>query len=112
MQALCPCCFKRYKDVWSNRSCNCTAKLIDVSAELVGVVKSLINLGFKVAGAYCDTLEDLDSGGKRTKIDIVFESLYPHTIFDDLPPDWELGDFNRVIDDEVVGEPFTILTCV
>jgi len=110
MAAMCPNCFKVYSDVWSVRSCNCKTKLIEVSTELVNAVKLLINLGFKVTRAYYETLDNNDDS-KTTKIYIVFETLYPHSLFYQLPPEWEIGDYHRVIDDEVVGSPVSILTC-
>jgi len=112
MLAMCPGCFKLYSDNSSKPSCNCTDKAISVSIELVNVVKMLINRGFKVSYANCHTQEDQGGSGKITQIDIDFGVEYPESMFNELPPDWEITDSYPVLDNEILGEPFTVLTCV
>lgn len=112
MMAMCPSCFELSSDILSKPCCTCAAKPIRVSVELVNIVKILINLGFKVAYANCETSEDSDSRGKVTQISIDFETLYPEEMFYELPPDWELTDSYPVLNNEVLGEPFSVLTCV
>lgn len=109
MAGLCPGCLRRYKYAWSKPRCDCGLRLLDVSDELVRAVKRLIKLGFEVYGAHHVTLENRHGNGKHTGIYIEFNSLYPDSIFYQLPPDWKLIAFRRELGDNKVLE-FSILT--
>ena len=111
MKAMCPSCFKLYSDIGSNPYCTCTAKTIAISEELVDIVKMLIERGFQITGAKCDTQYKRFESGKVTRIDIDFEAMYPSSLFAELPPNWELTDSYPIIDNQYLGEPFSVLAC-
>ena len=112
MMTMCPGCFELYSEIWIKPCCTCTDKTISVSVELIGVVKMLIGRGFKVAYANCHTYKDQEGSGKVTQICIEFGIEYPQSVFDELPPGWIVSDSYPVVDNKVLGTPFTILTCV
>lgn len=112
MMTMCPSCYELYSDIWSKPCCKCDTKTISVSAELIRVTQLLLSRGFRVFSATCDT--DKDSGGNYvTRIDIYFEELYPDSLFQELPPDWEICDYYHVADGgQALERPASILTCV
>lgn len=112
MLTLCPSCFEIYSDNSSKTSCTCTDKAVNVSVDLLDVVNMLINRGFKVLNASCNTFKDKDGSGKVTQIDIPFKEKYPEYIFAELPPDWSIYEFNIVKDNQVLKTKYTGLSCV
>lgn len=112
MMTMCPSCFELYSEIWSKPCCGCGYKTVSVSIELIGVVKLLINRGFKVAYANCTTHKDKSDSGKTTQIIIEFGVAYPESIFGELPPDWTIYEFNRVKDNQIMEPKLTGLSCV
>lgn len=112
MMTMCPSCFELYSEIWSKPCCGCGYKTVSVCIELIGVAKLLINRGFKVSYATCNTYKDQDGSGKVTQICIDFRDEYPKAIFEELPPDWVTTDSYPVIDGQILESPFTVLTCV
>lgn len=109
MMTMCPSCFELYSEIWLKPCCSCGHKTLSVSAELVAVAKLLINRGFKVSYANCNTHKDQDGSGKVTQICICFGAEYPEAIFEELPPDWIISDSYLVVDNQILEPPFTVL---
>lgn len=112
MMTMCPSCFELYSEIWSKPCCGCGYKTVSVSIELLGVVKALINRGFKVSYANCNTHKDQDGSGKVTQMCIDLGADYPQALFDELPPDWIVTDSYPVVDNQILEPPFTVLNCV
>ena len=109
---MCPSCLGLYADIWSKPCCKCNTKTISVSVELIRVSQLLIDRGFRVYTATCDTDKD-SCGNYVTRIDIYFDALYPDELFCELPPDWEICDYYHVVDGgQALERPASILTCV
>jgi hypothetical protein len=109
---MCPSCLGLYTDIWSKPCCKCNTKTISVSVELIRVSQLLIDRGFRVYTATCDTDKD-SCGNYVTRIDIYFDALYPDELFCELPPDWEICDYYHVVDGgQALERPASILTCV
>jgi hypothetical protein len=112
MMTMCPSCFELYSEIWSKPCCDCDSKTISVSVELIRVVKLLINLGFKVSSASCNTHASQDGSGKITQVNIELGKSYPETFFQKLPPDWTIYEFNLVKDNQILQPKLTGLSCV
>lgn len=112
MMTMCPSCFELYSEIWSKPCCGCGYKTLSVSIELIEVSKLLINRGFKVSYANCSTHDDRSCVGKVTQITIEFRVSYPEAIFQELPPDWTIYEFNKVKDNQIIEPKLTGLSCV
>ena len=109
MMTMCPSCYELYADIWSKPCCRCDTRTISVSAELIRIVQMLIHRGFKVSYAKCYT--DKEQDGKLTQLEIGFGELYLQSLFNELPPDWELTDEYPMYDGYTLGEPVAVLMC-
>ncbi|MFU0800179.1 MAG: hypothetical protein ACFWUE_05890 [Xylanivirga thermophila] len=66
----------------------------------------------KVSAVTCNTHKDQDDNGKVTQISIEFGTFYPETLFQELPPDWTIYEYNRVKDNQILQPSLTGLSCV
>ena len=112
MMSMCPICFELYSNLWSKPCCSCGHQTIILSVELIGAVKLLIDRGFIVSGATCTTHDDQVKKGKTTQIRIDFKATYPQALFEELPPDWLLSNYNLAKDGMVFEPDLSMLTCV
>lgn len=112
MMSMCPICYELYSNLWSRPCCECGYKTINLSVELIGVVKLLIDRGFIVSGATCTTHDDQIKEGKTTQIRIDFKATYPQALFEELPPDWLLSNYNLAKNGEIYEPKLSMLTCV
>lgn len=112
MMTMCPSCFELYSEIWSKPCCDCGYKTVSVSIELIGVAKLLINRGFKVAYANGSTYNDKSDIGKVTQFTLEFGASYPEAMFAELPPDWNIYEFNNVKDNKIIEPRLTGLSCV
>ena len=111
MMTMCPSCFELYSEIWSKPCCGCGYKTVSVCIELIGVAKLLINRGFKVAYANGSTYDDKLGIGKITQFTIEFGASYPEAIFQKLPPDWTVYEFNAIKDNKILKPNLTGLSC-
>lgn len=112
MMTMCPSGFELYSEIWSKPCCRCDTRTISVSAELIRAVQLLITRGFKIHAATCDTDTDSD-GDFVTRVDIYFNELYPDSFFAELPPDWEMCDYYRMVDGgQALERPASVITCI
>ncbi|BCJ96810.1 hypothetical protein acsn021_43790 [Anaerocolumna cellulosilytica] len=113
---ICPKCKKIYK---RNRPhiCNCDRKnqpmTIEIRYELVGVVVKLLERGFKVVFASCDTYPIYADNPqiKSTTIMVELGDLYPEAMLEGLPPDWMQYEYHRVANDIISEYKYTGLSC-
>lgn len=112
MMTMCPSCFELYSEIWSKPCCGCGYKTVSVSIDLIGLAKLLINRGFKLSYANCSTYDDESSIGKVTQITIEFAVSYPEAMYNELPPDWTMYEFNRVKDNQIIDPKLTGLSCI
>jgi len=112
MMTMCPSCFELYSEIWSKPCCDCGYKTVSISIELIGLAKLLINRGFKVAYANGSTYDDKLGIGKITQFTIELGASYPEAIFQNLPPDWTVYEFNAIKDNQILKPNLTGLSCV
>ena len=112
MMTMCPNCFELYSEIWSKPCCSCGFKTISVNVELIIIVKMFLLRGFRVSSASCHTHKAQDNNGKITQISIEFGTFYPEALFQELPPDWTIYEYNRVKDNKILQPNLTGLNCV
>ncbi|HHW07224.1 MAG TPA: hypothetical protein GXX34_06810 [Clostridia bacterium] len=111
MMTMCPRCFELYMQFWTKPRCACNEEPIRISPELIYLVQLLLERELKVTSALCRTVNDEDSGGKITQINIEFGEHYPRELFPELPPEWSVYAFDLVKDHEVIKSNLTGLSC-
>lgn len=60
----------------------------------------------------CETHKDRADNDKIAQIIIEFRGKYPEAMFEELPPDWTMYEFNRVKDKQIIEPKLTGLSCV